>query len=116
MSMFWILLIFAAITIFLCRILPFIFANHTLLGNTDGRFYRFLTYSTQAMLGAIVYSTAFFGRDIVSFIATFAFIDVLKLLLLGFVFFATLWTNRLLSAFLLALVIFVGFVLCFYEP
>lgn len=113
MSMFWILLLFSAITIFICRILPFIFANHALLGNTDGAFYRFLTYSTQAMLGAIVYSTAFFTHDIVSFLGDFALIDGVKLILLAFVFFATLWTNRLLSAFLLAPVIFVGFVLGF---
>lgn len=115
MSMFWILLLFAALTIFICRVLPFIFADHALLGNTDGRFYRFLTYSTQAMLGAIVYSTAFFTHDIMTFVQNFAFIDALKLLLLAFVFFATLWTNRLLSAFLLALVVFVGFIMYFYQ-
>ena len=111
MSLFWILLIFSAVSIFICRITPFFFANHSMLGNQDGRFYRFLTYSTQAMLEAIVYATAFFTRDIVQLLSEFALIDVVKIALLLLVFFGTLWTNRLLSAFLLALVIFVGFVL-----
>ena len=113
MSIFWNLLIFSAITIFICRILPFFFAHNTLLGNQDGKFYRFLTYSTQAMLGAIVYATAFFTQDIIQLVSGFGMIEALKVVLLLLVFFGTLWTNRLLSVFLLALVIFVGFVLGF---
>ncbi|MDA3967117.1 MULTISPECIES: hypothetical protein [Helicobacter] len=112
---FWALLIFSALSIFAFRILPFFFAKSAYLSNQDGVFYRFLTYSTQAMLGAIVYATAFFSKDIVSFVSDFALVDVVKLALLIFVFIATMVTNRLLSAFLLSLVIFVGFVL-WYMP
>lgn len=112
---FWALLIFSAVSIFVFRVTPFFFAKSTLLSNQDGVFYRFLTYSTQAMLGAIVYATAFFSKDIASFVSDFALIDVVKLALLIFVFIATIITNRLLSAFLLSLVIFVGFVL-WYMP
>ncbi|PZT47794.1 hypothetical protein B6S12_07240 [Helicobacter valdiviensis] len=112
---FWALLIFSALSIFIFRILPFFFAKSAFLSNQDGVFYRFLTYSTQAMLGAIVYATAFLGKDIGMFVSGFALIDVVKLALLAFVFVATAITNRLLSAFLLSLVVFVGFVL-WYMP
>lgn len=104
---FWGLLIFSAVTILLCRVLPFLFANHPILSNKEGGLYRFLTYSTQAMLGGIVYATVYDSQNITQLFTHFSTLEWLKVALLIFVFIATIKTNRLLSVFLLSFVIFV---------
>ncbi len=107
---FWLLIGFSSITIAIFRGFPLFFRHSSLLNNKNGLFYRFLSYSTQAMLGAIVYGTAFFNKNINTLITDFSMIDLVKFALIGFIFFATLKTNRLLSCFLFALGVFVLFV------
>lgn len=107
---FWLLIAFASITIAIFRGFPFFFRHSAFLNNKDGAFYRFLTYSTQAMLGAIVYATAFMNKNIENLISDFALIDGVKFALIAFIFFATIWTNRLLTCFLFALGVFIIFI------
>ncbi len=112
---YWGLLIFSALTILFCRIFPFLFANHPILSNKDGKLYKFLTYSTQAMLGGIVYATAFESQTISEFFANFSPLELIKITLLIFIFIATIKTDRLLSIFLLSFIIFVAFVMWLYP-
>jgi hypothetical protein len=58
------------------------FQKHHALARTDGSFYRFVSYSAQAMLGVIIYDTAFARLDGPSLVQQFQILDALKLLLL----------------------------------
>lgn len=72
---YWGLLIFSALTILFCRVFLFLFANYPILSNKDGKFYKFLTYSTQAMLGGIVYATAFGSQNVSELFVNFPLLN-----------------------------------------
>ena len=75
----WLLIAFSALTAFAFRALPFAFKNSAALTQTQGSFYRFISYSAQAMLGVIIYDTAFNKMDALTLIQQFQMLDALKL-------------------------------------
>ena len=78
----WLLIAFSALTAFAFRALPFAFKNSAALTHTQGSFYRFISYSAQAMLGVIIYDTAFNKKDALTLFQQFEPLDALKLVLL----------------------------------
>lgn len=102
----WLLITFSALTAFAFRALPFAFKNSAALTQTQGSFYRFISYSAQAMLGVIIYDTAFGKRDALTLIEQFQVIDALKLFLLVGTFIAVATTKKILPSFFLSLSIY----------
>jgi branched-subunit amino acid transport protein len=104
----WLLIAFSAATAFAFRALPFAFKNSTALTQTQGSFYRFISYSAQAMLGVIIYDTAFNKRDALSLMQQFDTLDALKLFLLVGTFIAVAKTRKILPSFFASLIIYVA--------
>ncbi|MCF5700147.1 AzlD domain-containing protein [Pseudomonas syringae] len=103
----WMLIGFAALTAFAFRALPFAFKNTSALTRTNGSFYRFVSYSAQAMLGVIIYETAFAKLDGPSLMQQFQIMDALKILLLVGTFVAVAKTRQILPSFFASLLIYV---------
>ena len=104
--MFWSLTGFAAVTAFLFRTTPFAFKNSTALSDTTGSFQKFLSYSTQAMMGVIIYDTAFRKADALTFVEQFQAIAALKLCLLLLAFACVAKTGKTLPVFFCGLLIY----------
>lgn len=104
----WMLIAFSAVTAFAFRALPFAFKNSTALTQTQGSFYRFISYSAQAMLGVIIYDTAFNKMDALTLIKQFQTLDALKLFLLFGTFIAVAKTKKILPSFFASLFIYVA--------
>lgn len=102
----WLLIAFSAVTAFAFRALPFAFKNSTALTQTQGSFYRFISYSAQAMLGVIIYDTAFNKMDALTLIQQFQMLDALKLFLLVVTFITVAKTKKILPAFFTCLFIY----------
>lgn len=102
----WLLIGFSAVTAFAFRALPFAFKNSSALTHTDGSFYRFISYSAQAMLGVIIYDTAFKKMDALTLLQQFHTLDALKLILLAGTFVAVARTRKILPAFFASLMIY----------
>ncbi|WP_085580702.1 MULTISPECIES: AzlD domain-containing protein [unclassified Pseudomonas] len=102
----WLLIGFGALTAFAFRALPFAFKNAPALTRTQGSFYRFVSYSAQAMLGVIVYDTAFGKLDGPSLLQQFQVLDALKILLLAGTFVVVAKTRQILPSFLGSLAIY----------
>jgi len=103
---FWSLTSFAAMTAFAFRAAPFVFKNSTVLNNTTSSFYRFLSYSAQAMMGVIIYDTAFKKAGVLTLIEQFQPITMLKLFLLIVTFACVAKTRQTLPIFFLAMLIY----------
>lgn len=110
----WLLIGFAALSAFAFRALPFAFKNTTALTRTQGSFYRFIRYSAQAMLGVIIYDTAFNKLDAPSLVQQFGSLDVLKLTLLTGTFIVVARTRKILPAFFACLVIYLAALIYLY--
>ena len=110
----WFLIGFAAVSALAFRALPFAFKNTTALTRTHGSFYRFINYSAQAMLGVIIYDTAFNKQDAPSLMQQFESLDALKLTLLLGTFIAVAKTRKILPAFLASLMIYLTAVVYLY--
>ena len=104
----WLLIAFSGLTALAFRALPFAFKNSTALTRTQGSFYRFISYSAQAMLGVIIYDTAFKKMDALTLIQRFDTLDAVKLLLLVGTFLAVAKTKKILPAFFASLVIYLA--------
>lgn len=104
----WLLIAFSALTAFAFRALPFAFKNSAALTNTQGSFYRFISYSAQAMLGVIIYDTAFNKMDALTLMQQFQMLDALKLVLLVGTFIAVIKTKKILPTFFASLLIYVA--------
>jgi len=104
----WLLIAFSAVTAFAFRALPFAFKNSRALTQPQGAFYRFISYSAQAMLGVIVYNTALNKMDALTLILQFQILDALKLFLLAGTFIAVVKTKKILPSFFTSLCIFVA--------
>lgn len=104
----WLLITFSALTALAFRALPFAFKNSSALTNTQGSFYRFISYSAQAMLGVIIYDTAFNKMDALTLMQQFQMLDALKLLLLVGTFIAVIKTKKILPTFFASLLIYVA--------
>ncbi|MNI81423.1 Branched-chain amino acid transport protein (AzlD) [compost metagenome] len=104
----WLLIAFSAVTAFAFRALPFAFKNSTALTRTQGSFYRFISYSAQAMLGVIIYDTAFNKMDALTLIRQFEMMDAVKLFLLVGTFIAVVKTKKILPSFFASLFIYVA--------
>jgi branched-subunit amino acid transport protein len=102
----WFLIGFAAITAFAFRALPFAFKNSVALTNTQGSFYRFVSYSAQAMLGVIIYDTAFKKADALTMLQQASMLDALKLALLIATFIIVAKTKKILPSFFAGLAIY----------
>jgi branched-subunit amino acid transport protein len=104
----WLLIGFAAVSAFAFRAVPFAFKNTTALTRTQGSFYRFISYSAQAMLGVIIYDTAFNKTDVLNLIEQFGILDALKLILLLGTFIVVAKTRKILPSFFACLVIYLS--------
>lgn len=104
----WLLIAFSALTAFAFRALPFAFKNSAALTQTQGSFYRFISYSAQAMLGVIIYDTAFNRRDALTLIQQIQMLDALKLFLLVGTFIAVAKTKSILPSFFASLFIYLA--------
>ncbi|WP_415758806.1 AzlD domain-containing protein [Pseudomonas sp. LT1P18] len=104
----WLLIAFSALTAFAFRALPFAFKNSAALTQTQGSFYRFISYSAQAMLGVIIYDTAFNKMDALTLIQQFQMLDALKLSLLVGTFIMVAKTKKILPAFFASLSIYLA--------
>jgi branched-subunit amino acid transport protein len=106
--MLWLLIGFSALSAFAFRAAPFAFKNTTALTRTQGSFYRFISYSAQAMLGVIIYDTAFNKTDVLNLIRQFGVLDALKLILLLVTFIVVAKTGKILPSFFACLVIYLS--------
>lgn len=97
----WTVILFAALTAFLFRLTPFLFHKSALLNNKNGRFYRFLNYSAQAMMGYLVFGSTFGYQPINQWLEHFSLQQGLQLALLIACFIWVIYTQRLLSGLLL---------------
>ncbi len=106
MSVIWGLILFSAGTAFLFRLLPFFIKNSRALNHQQGSFYRFLSYSTQAMLGVIIYDTAFHAQGFLALAAHISGLEVLRLglLIVGFVW--VVRTQKILPSFFFGLMVY----------
>ncbi|MNN41788.1 Branched-chain amino acid transport protein (AzlD) [compost metagenome] len=111
----WLLIAFSALTAFAFRALPFAFKNSAALTQTQGSFYRFISYSAQAMLGVIIYDTAFNKMDALTLIQQFQTLDALKLILLVGTFVTVVRTKKILPSFFASLLIFVAAFACLND-
>ncbi|TAM02991.1 MAG: branched-chain amino acid ABC transporter, partial [Paraburkholderia sp.] len=97
----WNIIFFAAITALVFRVLPLAFHRSSLLSNKDGSVYRFLNYSSQAMMGYIVFDSSFGSQDITTWTKNFHGIQALQLTLLALCFIWIVCTRRQLTGLLL---------------
>jgi branched-subunit amino acid transport protein len=104
----WLLIVFSALCAFVFRGLPFVFKNSAALSQTEGSLYRFISYSAQAMLGIIVYDTAFDKRDALSLVHEFQTLDGVKLVLLSLAFVVVIKTKRMLLSFFASLLAYLA--------
>lgn len=102
----WNLILFSAVTAFVFRVIPFFMKNNKLLVDQQGSFYRFLSYSTQAMLGMIIYDTAFNQKNLLQFFSSFNSLDAIKIILLLAMFILVIKTNKVLLYFLISLLVY----------
>jgi branched-subunit amino acid transport protein len=109
---FWLLVVFSTVTACLFRVVPFVFKDSALLNNTEGSIYRFLSYSTQAMMGVIIYDRAFNKVDALALIENFQSDDVLKLCVLALIFLIVVKTKKMLPALCSSLLIYLLAVAC----
>ena len=104
--MIWGLIIFSCLTAFLCRFFPFTIKNNKFLTHKDSLFYKFLSYSTQAMLGVIIYNTAFHNMNIVVFYNNFHVLSLVKIILLVIAFAWVAKNDNILPALICTLCIY----------
>jgi branched-subunit amino acid transport protein len=107
--MIWFLILFSATTAYLFRFLPFLIRDSKLLNNKQGSFYRFLNYSSQAMLGVIVYETVFHQAAALNLISHFNTTDFLKISLLTATFIWVAISKKILPSFFTGLIIYFAY-------
>ncbi|OOF38144.1 hypothetical protein BKK49_10180 [Rodentibacter rarus] len=88
------LILFSAITIFIFRISPFFLKENKHLNNKEGFIYKSISYSAQAMIGIIVFNSAFSSKNILELIDNFSLKMVIILLLLLGTFMMTILTKK----------------------
>lgn len=100
------LILFSAITIFIFRISPFFLKENKHLNNKEGFIYKSISYSAQAMIGIIVFKSAFSGKDIVNMINDFSpKTIIISFLLLG-TFIMTIVTKKIIPSFIITLTLY----------
>ncbi|WP_274585118.1 hypothetical protein V6667_08505 [Neisseria leonii] len=114
MTDFAFLLLFSAATIFIFRIFPFFFKNNSYLNNQDGFLYKSISYSAQAMIGMIVFNSAFSGRDVWQLSDGADLKDAVKIVLLIMTFWITVKTKKIIPGFLLFLSLYAFFIYLFH--
>lgn len=110
MSDFTLLLLFSIVTIFIFRIIPFSFKNNKYLNDKDSFIYKTISYSTQAMIGIIVYNSAFSGKDISQLATHIDSKDLVKIIFLIMTFILTIKTKKIIPSFLLFLALYTVYV------
>lgn len=106
MTDFSFLILFSTITIFIFRVLPFLFKNNKYLNNKESFIYKSISYSAQAMIGLIVFNSAFSGRNITQLLDTADLKDIIKLILLLLTFIMTVKTKKIIPSFLIFLTVY----------
>ncbi|OOS04652.1 Branched-chain amino acid transport protein (AzlD) [Moraxella cuniculi DSM 21768] len=106
MANFTFLLVFSAITIFIFRVFPFLFKNNKYLNDKDSFLYKSISYSAQAMIGLIVFNSAFSGKNLTQLVETADVKDLIKLLFLILTFVITIKTKKIIPSFLFFLVVY----------
>ena len=102
----WGFILFAAATALLFRMAPFFLKNSSLLNDKNGNFYRFLSYSAQAMIGLIIYNTAIKHASLASLVSAFTVLDAIKIALLLGCFVCVVYSKRMLPSLFLGLGIY----------
>ncbi|OOF75525.1 hypothetical protein BKG96_10625, partial [Rodentibacter caecimuris] len=100
------LILFSAITIFIFRISPFFLKENKHLNNKEGFIYKSISYSAQAMIGIIVFNSAFSGKDIVNIINDFSLKTIIILFLLLGTFIMTIVTKKIIPSFIITLTLY----------
>ncbi|OOF37559.1 AzlD domain-containing protein [Rodentibacter heidelbergensis] len=100
------LILFSAITIFIFRISPFFLKENKHLNNKEGFIYKSISYSAQAMIGIIVFNSAFSGKNILELIDDFSLKTIVILLLLLGTFIMTILTKKIIPSFIITLALY----------
>lgn len=101
---FTFLVLFSAVTIFIFRVFPFLFKNNKYLNDKESFIYKSISYSAQAMIGLIVFNSAFSSRNLTQLFETADIKDLIKLLFLVLTFVITIKTKKIIPSFLFFLV------------
>lgn len=109
---FWLLIAFSAVTAFIFRTVPFVFRDSEVLNNQEGSVYRFLKYTTQAMMGVIVYDTAFDKAGAWTLIDMLRWADMQKFLFLLATFLVVAKTKKMLPTLVSSLLLYLLAVAC----
>lgn len=96
----WMLILFAGGTALLFRVLPVAFGRIAALQDTRSVLYRFLNYSSQAMLGAMCFTMAFGRKDLKTVFQAAPTETILICTLLGVAAFVVARTGYVLTAVL----------------
>lgn len=103
----WIMLL-AVLSAFVFRLLPIATSKLRLMRDTQSPFYRFLNYSSQAMLGVLCFELVFGKSSLGEITAEFGWLQALSLVLLLIAFIATCKSGKVALPFLICSLIFVG--------
>jgi hypothetical protein len=97
----WHIIFFASFTALIFRVFPIAFHRSNLLNGKSGRAYKFLNYSSQAMMGYIVFDSTFGQQNISMLLRNFHAMQVLQMTLLTLCFLWVVCTHRQLMGLLL---------------
>ncbi|WP_018900696.1 AzlD domain-containing protein [Rhizobium sp. 2MFCol3.1] len=102
----WLMVMFAATSAFAFRALPIAFGKVEALQNPNSTLFRFLNFSSQAMLGATAYTMAFGKQDVVQLVGSLNIRDVLAFGLLAAGAAVVAGSGRVLSTVLIGTTIY----------
>ncbi len=95
------ILIIAAVTAFLFRFTPIFWRNLPVLNDPASKTYKFLAYSSQAMLGILTYEMVFGRTQLGDLLLQVSLAEISGMIILLSAFAIVALTNRVAMAFLL---------------
>ena len=93
------IILFSVITAFFFRVIPFCIGRNRYLVNQDTKFYRFLSYSSQAMLGVMCFEAMFGKTGYGDIVSRLAWNDVIAVALILTAFVVVARTKNILFIF-----------------
>lgn len=103
----WIMLL-AILTAFMFRLLPIATSKLRFMRDTQAPLYRFLNYSSQAMLGVLCFELVFGKNSITHIVTQFGLLHALSFILLLIAFLATCKSGKVAFPFLICSLIYVS--------
>ena len=103
----WIMLL-AVLTAFMFRLLPIATSKLHFMRDTQAPFYRFLNYSSQAMLGVLSFELVFGKNSIAQIVTQFGWLQAVSFVLLLIAFLATCKSGKVALPFLICSLIYVS--------